>query len=87
MTHIPLSYVSRPLSPGISFVKSEFRLIDYSIEFSQPNQYILHIGAEYKMKYGPLSNFIGQRFFYKITPINKKTGLNGVSIQNFSIIQ
>jgi hypothetical protein len=87
MTHIPLSYVSRPLSPGISFVKSEFRLIEHTIEFTSPNQYILHIGAQYKMKYGPLSNFIGQRLFYKITPIDKKTGLNGVSVQNFSIIQ
>jgi hypothetical protein len=47
----------------------------------------LHLGAEYKAKYGPLSNFIDQRLFYKITPIDKKTGLNGVSVQNFSIIQ
>lgn len=87
ITHIPLILVTRPLSPGITFVKSELRMIDYSIEFTAPNQYILHIGDKYKTKYGSLSNFIGQQFFYKITPIDKKTGLNGISLHDNSIIQ
>jgi hypothetical protein len=85
--HIPTVFVTRPLSPGITYVKSEFRMIEYSIEFLGPDQYILHMGAQYKTKYGPLANFIGQRFSYKITPIDKKTGLNGISVQDMVIIK
>jgi hypothetical protein len=87
INHIPTVFVTRPLSPGITYVKSEFRMIEYSIEFLGPDQYILHIGAQYKSKYGPLVDFIGQRFSYKITPIDKKTGLNGISVQDMIIIK
>jgi hypothetical protein len=84
--HTPIVFATRPLSPGISYAKKELRMIDFTSTPNTPNQYIIHLGPEYVNKYGPLINYLGQRLFIKITPIDTKTGLNGISITYDSII-
>ncbi len=89
INHYPIVYVTRPLSPGINFVKSELRMIKftYSPISSPPNRYILNLGTQYKDKFGNLSNFIGQTLFFKVIPIDILTGLNGIPKQEKVIIQ
>ena len=84
--HIPTVFVTRPLSPGISYVRNELRMIDYTTDYINPDQYMIHLGPEYVNKYGPLTDFISQKLIFKITPIDTKTGLNGVPIKQDSII-
>ncbi|MEI6122700.1 MAG: hypothetical protein WCQ95_03660 [Bacteroidota bacterium] len=87
--HFPVVSVTRPLSPGINFVKSEFRMIKFSFStvFGHPDQYEIGLGPQYKSKFGSLSNFIGQSLFVKILPIDLQTGLNGILLQEKAIIQ
>jgi hypothetical protein len=87
ITHTPTVFATRPLSPGISYAKKELRMIEYTKTPNSPTQYTIHLGPEYVNKYGPLINYLGQRLFIKITPIDTKTGLNGISIPYDSIIQ
>ncbi len=89
ISHTPILSVTRPLSPCINFVKSEFRILDCSInpDLNNPQLYSLLIGPQYAEKFGALSNFIGQIFFVKVLPIDRHTGLNGIAIQEKAIIQ
>jgi len=88
ITHIPILSVTRPLSPGIYFVKSEFRILDfsYNVDPINPLRYYLKIGPQYVEKFGTLPNFVGQIFFVKVLPIDSHTGLNGIPIQERVII-
>lgn len=89
INHFPVLYVTRPLSPGINFVKSEFRIIDfdYSPVPAHPDQYQLDFSVQYKMKFGALSNFLGQCLFVKVMPIDVITGINSVPLKEKVIIQ
>ncbi len=89
INHFPTVFVTRPLSPGITFAKSEFRMIEFAKEnvFGHPDQYKLVLGFKYANKYGNLTEFLGQRFFIKITPIDFFTGLNGIPIEESYIIE
>jgi hypothetical protein len=86
ITHIPLLFVTRPMSPGITYGQRELRMINFSSSLIVPNQYIMKVGPDYVAKYGPLTDYLGQRIFFKITPIEKQTGLNSIPIPYSSII-
>lgn len=62
-----------PQSPGKNFVKSEFRVIGYSI----PNAVTpLAQGANYTTKFGGM--VAGQKIFVRCTPIEVNTGIAGM---------
>jgi hypothetical protein len=86
ITHTPLLFVTRPLSPGISNAHHLLRMINFSYSLVNPSQYILKVGPDYVNKFGALTDFLGQRIFFKIMPIDTKTGLNGIPIPYSSII-
>jgi hypothetical protein len=89
MNHYPVISLTRPLSPGVQFVKSEFRMSKfiYHLNPALPNQYTIELGNEFATKYGNMINYIGRAIFIKIQPINKVSGLSGVPLQEKIIIQ
>lgn len=88
INNYPVVSVTRPLSPGINFVKTEFRIIDfnYSNILGHPNQYQIDLSIQYKLKFGALANFLGQCLFIKVMPVDIITGLNGVHLKEKVII-
>ncbi len=88
ISHFPVVSVTRPLSPGINFVKTEFRLIDFSYSnvFGHPNQYEIDLSIQYKIKFGALADFLGQSLFIKIMPVDVITGINGVPLKEKVLI-
>lgn len=69
-------YATSPQSPGKSFVKSEYRLIDV-LEFGDTS--VHDAVSEYTAKFGSVGAS-GQKLFFKMVPVNITTGQEGVPI-------
>lgn len=73
-------FATAPQSPGVTFVKSEYRLITTLPAAAQVAQ---ALGGVYTTKFGAF--VAGQKIFVRIEFINTLTGQNSVSQQAFSI--
>lgn len=73
-------FATSPQSPGISFVKSEFRLIS---TLPAATATPVALGAAYTAKFGAF--VAGQKIFVKIEFINTLTGQNSAPAQAFAI--
>jgi hypothetical protein len=72
---------TRPISPGKSFVKSEYRVIAVRDAASISPYNAL---ADYTAKFGPL--ITGEKVFVSLEPVNKITGQAGTQLSAFTII-
>ncbi|MBA7622081.1 hypothetical protein ES703_29452 [subsurface metagenome] len=80
--HSVLVFGTPAISPGISFVKSEFRQFDVMVTAdASPFQ----IGPEYIAKFGPIGA-VDMKIFVKLVQINWNTGQAGIPIQASCII-
>lgn len=69
-------FATAPQSPGVSFVKSEFRLITtLAAATASP----VALGASYSTKFGSWSS--GQKLFFKIVFVSTTTGQQSLPIQ------
>ncbi len=69
------------VSPGVSFVKSEYRLIGSFVGgVAGPAD----ISADYLDKFGPPA--VGQKVFVKLVGIDLLTGLNGISTEDSALV-
>ncbi|MFM9797382.1 hypothetical protein, partial [Streptomyces turgidiscabies] len=67
-------FATPPLSQGISFVKSEYRLIDV---LATADTSPVDIKAAYDLKFGPVPGN-GVKVFVKLVPVNIATGQEGM---------
>lgn len=70
------------LSPGVSFVKSEFRQIDVILTADASP---FSIETEYIAKFGAVGA-AGQKIFFELVQVNNNTGQAGIPIQASAII-
>lgn len=68
-------WATPPVSPGKSFVKSEFRLVT---SFASNDASPLNMAAAYALKFGSLTGSAKMKVFVKTVAINKTTGQAGV---------
>lgn len=73
-------FATAPQSPGVSFVKSEYRLIT---TLAAATATPVALGASYSTKFG--SWLAGQKLFFKIVFVNTATGQESLPIQVVSI--
>jgi hypothetical protein len=71
-----LLFATPPLSPGIDFVKSEYRLIKSS--GSNPTS-PLNLLADYVAKFGSVGA-VGTKIFVKLVPAGSTTGITGTAV-------
>jgi len=69
-----------PVSPGKSFVKSEFRQISIIGTGSTTPENLL---ADYAAKFG--NPITGQKTFVRVTPVNNVTGQRGLPLEAFAV--
>jgi len=79
-TYVKL-FATAPVSPGISFVKSEYRLIDI---LTNADTSVHDAIAEYVAKFGSVGS-TGQKLFFKIVPVNGTSGQEGVPLSTSAI--
>lgn len=65
------------LSAGISFVKSEYRVV-YTLDNSRPSGF--DIGGYYKLKFGAIPA-VGSKIFVRLIQVNLTSGQAGIPIQ------
>lgn len=70
------------LSPGVSFVKSEFRQIDVILTADASP---FSIETEYTAKFGAVGA-AGQKIFFELVEVNNNTGQAGIPIQASAVI-
>lgn len=76
-------YATAPLSAGVSFVKSEFRLIgDWDPSAVSP----LVLTTLYANKFGSITGAAGKKIFVKTVTINTQTGQAGIPQQTSAVI-
>jgi hypothetical protein len=80
--HSVLVFGTPAISPGISFVKSEFRQFDV-INAADASPF--EIGTEYIAKFGPIGA-VGMQIFVQLVQVNWNTGQAGIPIQDSCII-
>lgn len=69
-------FATSPQSPGVSFVKSEYRLIT---TLAAATVTPVALGSSYQAKFG--SWLVGQKLFFKIVFVNTTTGQQSLPIQ------
>ena len=77
-----LVYATPGVSPGVSFVKNQYRLIDVIDSSSTSPEDLL---TAYTAKYGLVPN-AGQRVYVKLVPVNKATGQQGIGLETSAIV-
>lgn len=70
-----------PLSPGVSFAKSEFRQITQGDTMAVSP---LNILAAYTAKFGALGE-VGTKIFVKLVPVGVTTGIEGTAVQTSTV--
>ncbi len=75
-------FATAPLSAGISFVKSEFRLIA-TIDSTDTSPY--NLLAEYQTKFGSTGS-AGQKIFVKVEQVESATGIAGIGLEASAIV-
>lgn len=73
--------VTRQLSPGINFVKNEYRFLMF---FDAATASPVDIHLQYTAKFGALVE--GQKIGVKLTPVNKTTGQKGIGLSKNVIV-
>lgn len=76
-TQYLLIYGSKAVSPGVNFVKSEYRLLSI---FNQVHVSPLDVAAQYIVVFGALPG-IGDKVFIKAKPMVFATGQDGVAME------
>lgn len=74
-------FATRPLSPGISKVRAQYRQITVLPEL---NVSPINIAASYIAKFGNLGK-VGLKIFVKIVPVNFVNGLEGLPSSNYHL--
>lgn len=80
--HSVLVFATQAVSPGVNFVKSEYRQI-YVMVAADVTPF--EIGAEYETKFGPVGAE-GMKIFLKMIHINWNSGQAGIAIAASAII-
>lgn len=75
-------FATPPLSSGISFVKSEYRLIDV-IDSADVSP--LDLITPYQAKFGSTGS-VGQKIFVKLQQVNTDTGSAGISVEASALV-
>jgi len=75
-------FATPPMSQGISFVKSEYRLIDI---LTNADASPLDILAAYQAKFGS-TGAAGQKIFIKLVQVENSTGIEGIPITASAIV-
>ena len=75
-------FATPPMSPGVSFVKSEYRQIDVIVTADASP---FDITTEYVAKFGSTGT-AGQKVFVKMVQVDDSTGLAGASISASAIV-
>lgn len=73
-----LVFATPPVSPGVSFVKSEYRLIGTATSVG-PSPETVSMLSEYESKFG--TPVFGQKIFAKFIAVNPDTGETGVPVE------
>lgn len=76
-------YATAPLSAGVSFVKSEFRLLG---AFASDSAGPFVATTMYAEKFGAITGATGKKIFVKTVAINDETGQSGIAQQTSCII-
>jgi len=80
--HSVLVFATHAVSPGVNFVKSEYRQIDVMVTIDATP---FEIGTEYEAKFGPVGA-AGMKIFLKMIHINWASGQAGIAIAASTII-
>jgi hypothetical protein len=75
-------FATPPLSPGVDFVKSEYRLIDTD---SSVGPSPINLLTLYTAKFGSIGT-AGQKIFVKLVPCGFDTGIEGTAVTASAII-
>lgn len=76
-------WATPPVSAGVSFVKSEYRLIgQFTANAASP----FNAAADYVAKFGSITGKSGQKIFFKTVAVNVTTGQSGVPQSTSAII-
>lgn len=76
-------YATPPMSAGVSFVKSEYRLIG---SFTSDTASPFDAAAAYVAKFGAITSSAGQKIFFQTKAINNTTGQSGVPQSTSAIV-
>lgn len=78
-----LVFATPPVSAGVSFVKSEYRLVT---SFDSDTASPLDMAAAYATKFGAITGAEDQKIFVKTVSINTDTGQAGIPQSTYAIV-
>jgi hypothetical protein len=76
-------FATPPLSPGVNFVKSEYRQIDI---LASGDTTPVDVTTEYKAKFGSVGS-VGQKVFVKLVPVNLTSGQQGTPLSASDLVE